>query len=62
MAENPDHQFWYNLRTHEVEEGMQSSSFDRAGPFASRAEAERAPDIMRERADKWAEEDAEEAE
>ncbi|WP_168627429.1 MULTISPECIES: methionine aminopeptidase [unclassified Cryobacterium] len=51
-------EWWYNDRTGEVEEGPQSLGTDRVGPFASREEAARAPEILRERARKWAEEDA----
>jgi hypothetical protein len=53
-------QWWYNTRTGEVEEGMLSNAIDRAGPFASREEAARAPEIIAARSRKWAEEDAEE--
>ncbi len=52
-------EWWYNNRTGEVEEGPQSLSAERDGPFSSRAEAARAPQIIAERARKWAQEDAE---
>lgn len=52
--------WWFNQRTGEVEEGPQSLAIDRLGPFASREEAERAEEIVAERARQWAEEDAEE--
>ncbi len=45
--------WWYNHRTGEVEEGAQSLGSDRDGPFETREEAERAPEIARERAEKW---------
>lgn len=51
-------EWWYNTRTGEVEEGMVSNSVDRAGPFNSREEAARAPEIIAERSRKWAEEDS----
>ena len=51
-------QWWYNLRTGEVEEGMVSPAVYRAGPFPSREEAARAPEIIAERSRKWAEEEA----
>jgi hypothetical protein len=51
-------QWWYNLRTHEVEEGMVSPSVDRAGPFESREEAARAPEIFAERSRAWAAEES----
>jgi len=49
--------WWYNNKTGEVEEGPQSLGVDRDGPYSSREEAERAPQIARERAAKWAAED-----
>ena len=42
MAQDVDHQFWYNMRTGEVEQGFVSPAPDRVGPFQTRAEAERA--------------------
>ena len=51
-------EWWYNNKTGEVEEGAQSLGSDRNGPFTSRADAARAPQIAAERARKWAEEDA----
>jgi hypothetical protein len=54
-----DTAWWYNLRTGSVEQGAQSSSYDRVGPFATQAEAERAPDTLRERSQRWSAEDAE---
>ncbi|MBL3686992.1 methionine aminopeptidase [Leucobacter zeae] len=56
--EDPEHTYWFNTRTGEVEEGPQSLSVDRIGPFASRDEAARANEIVAERAKRWAEEDA----
>ncbi len=49
--------WWYNNKTGEVEEGPQSLGADRDGPFSSREEAERAPQIARERAAAWNEEE-----
>jgi len=51
-------QWWYNNKTGEVEEGAQSLGSDRDGPFGSREAAARAPEIIAERARKWAEEEA----
>lgn len=51
-------EWWYNDKTGEVEEGPQSLGIDRIGPFATREEAARAPEIVAERSRKWAEEDA----
>jgi hypothetical protein len=50
-------EWWYNHVTGEVEEGPQSLAIDRDGPFATREEAERAPEIIAERARRWAAED-----
>ena len=55
--EDPAETYWYNTRSGEVEEGPQSLSIDRLGPFATRAEAERATEIVAERARKIREED-----
>ncbi|WP_022887716.1 SPOR domain-containing protein [Agromyces italicus] len=60
MAEDIEHRYWYNLKTGEVEHGFVSPSVDRVGPFETRAEAERALEILRANSAKWAEEDAEE--
>ncbi len=49
--------YWYNTRTGQVEEGPQSLSIDRLGPFETREEAERAPEIVEERARRIREED-----
>ncbi len=56
--DDPEESFWYNSRTGEIEVGAQSLGIDRVGPFRTREEAERAPEIIAERARKWAEEDA----
>ena len=58
MADDRAPQWWYNHRTGEVEEGPQSLGSDRDGPYASREEAARAPEIARERARAWAAEEA----
>ncbi|MCO5293805.1 MAG: hypothetical protein M9882_02710 [Homoserinimonas sp.] len=50
-------EWWFNSRTGEVEEGPQSLSLDRIGPFKSREEASRALEIISQRARDWAEED-----
>lgn len=52
--------YWYNMTTGEVEFGYASPAIDRAGPFDTAEEAARAPEILRERARAWAEEDAQE--
>jgi len=54
--------WWYNVKTGEVEHGEQSLGSDRDGPYRTRDEAERAPEIARERSAKWAAEDEEKRE
>lgn len=46
-------QWWFNHKTGEVEQGRLSLGMHRDGPFASKEEAERAPDIARERSANW---------
>jgi hypothetical protein len=60
MTEDAKPQFWYNTQTHEVEDGPQSLALYRIGPFETAEEARRAPEIVRERSEAWAEEDREE--
>lgn len=48
------------MRTGKVEQGPQSLSIDRVGPFATEVEATHALEKLRENSAKWAEEDAEE--
>jgi len=50
-------EWWYNHKTGEVEEGPQSLGSDRDGPYATREDAARAPEIAQERAAAWAAED-----
>lgn len=58
MSEREAEQWWYNHRTGEVEQGRLSLGMDRDGPYASREEALRAPEIAAERARAWAAEEA----
>ncbi|MCU1471373.1 MAG: methionine aminopeptidase [Glaciihabitans sp.] len=51
-------EWFYNIKTGEVEEGRQSLASELDGPFATREEAARAPEVIAERSRKWAEEDA----
>ena len=53
-------EWYYNHKTGEVEEGAQSLGSDRDGPYASREDAARAPEIAKERARAWAAEEASE--
>ena len=62
MSEQQQPEYWYNTRSEQVEEGKQSIATHRLGPFATRAEAERAPQRLQERAAEWAAEEAAEEE
>jgi hypothetical protein len=57
MADD-DNQFWFNTKTHAVEQGKLSPSVDRAGPYATRAEAEHALAQIKANSEKWAAEEA----
>ncbi|GAA3903319.1 SPOR domain-containing protein [Microbacterium invictum] len=50
--------YWYNFATGGVEQGFESPTIDRAGPFDTPEEAARAPELLRERSRAWAEEEA----
>lgn len=52
--------WWYNHKTGQVEEGAQSLGSDRDGPFPTREEAERAPEIAAERSRRWRDEEEDE--
>lgn len=56
--EDPEETYWFNVKTGEVEEGKLSLSIDRLGPFETKEDAARAPEILAERARRWAEEEA----
>jgi hypothetical protein len=53
--------WWYNIRTRQVEFGMQSRSLDRVGPFDTEEQARNAPSLIAERAAKWQKSDSDEA-
>lgn len=55
--DDPGETYWFNTRTGEVEEGPQSLSIDRVGPFTTREEAARANEIIAERARAWRDEE-----
>ena len=59
MSEDPSTQYWYNIKTGQVEKGYQSSVVDRVGPFETQDEAEHALEKLRANSAKWAEDDAE---
>ncbi len=57
--ESPDHvEYFFNTRTHAVEEGRVSSWEDLMGPYATREEAEHALDKARKRSAAWDDDDA----
>lgn len=60
MTDNPEHRYWYNMKTGEVEYGLQSRSIDRVGPFDTREEAENALATLRENSERWEREEREE--
>ncbi|MFM5904703.1 MAG: SPOR domain-containing protein [Micrococcales bacterium] len=47
-------QFWFNLKTLKVEEGLKSAANYRVGPFATREEAAGALELLRKRSQAWA--------
>ncbi len=58
MTSQGEDQYWYNMKTGEVEHGFVSPSVDRVGPFPTEGEAAMALEILRANSAKWAEEDA----
>ena len=46
---NEDFKYYYNLETHQVEQGKISSYDNRIGPYDTREEAEHALEIAKER-------------
>ncbi|RZT60569.1 hypothetical protein EV139_3014 [Leucobacter luti] len=55
--DDPEETYWFNTHTGLVEDGPQSLSIDRIGPFTTREEALHAQSIIAERARVWREED-----
>ena len=53
-------EYFYNIRTHEVEEGRQSDWSQLMGPYPTREEARQALERARARNDAWDAQDAEE--
>lgn len=45
--------WWYNHKTGEVEQGRKSLGLHRDGPFATKEEALRAPEIAKQRSEAW---------
>jgi cell division septation protein DedD len=46
-------EYWFNTHTGQVEVGKQSLALYRLGPFSTRQEAERAPEVIAQRAAAW---------
>lgn len=46
-------QYWYNVRTHQVEEDAQSDWTQLIGPYQTREEAEHALEKVRRRNEAW---------
>jgi hypothetical protein len=57
-----DARFWYDLGTGRVDQGHQKGSATLMGPYATRAEAERALETARARTEAWDADEAREAE
>ncbi|CDK00754.1 conserved hypothetical protein [Microbacterium sp. C448] len=60
MSES-EQKYWYNLTTGQVEKGFESPAIDRAGPFDTAEEAANAPQVIKDRARAWADDDARDA-
>ncbi|MFM2384869.1 MAG: hypothetical protein RL166_743 [Actinomycetota bacterium] len=50
-------EFWFNLKTGQVEFGKLSAASYRVGPFATESEARRALETLATRSQKWREDD-----
>ena len=50
-------QWWFNLRTQQVEQGPGDPNAERMGPYASQAEAQSALERARARSESWDSED-----
>ena len=57
MGQAHEGDYWYNVVRHEVEVGPQSDWTQLIGPYATRAEAERALETVRRRNEAWDEDD-----
>jgi hypothetical protein len=58
LSEKP--KYWFNIKTKQVEQGLQSSSLDRIGPFDTPEEAKNAEATVAARSEEWKKQDAEE--
>lgn len=53
MTANKEEEYWFNLKTKEVEVGKQSPAVFRIGPFKSRDEARAALQLIQSRTTQW---------
>ena len=54
-------EYWYNVRTGEVEQGSQSSWSTLLGPYSTYAEAAQAMDRVKANNDRWEDEESEDS-
>lgn len=60
MSERSDEpQYWFNVRTGQVDEGHQRASKELLGPYATREQAQQALTTAAARTEAWDREDAE---
>lgn len=52
-----DTEYWFNTKTNQVEVGKQSIAVYRIGPFKTKDEAQKALQMLAEKASKWRQED-----
>lgn len=57
--ESTQRQYWYNIRTGQVEEGHQSSWTHLMGPYPTREAAQHALELAQQRNESWEDEDRE---
>lgn len=53
MSDSQAEAWWFNTKTQLVEFGRISAALDRIGPFENKQDAERALEIIRQRAAVW---------
>lgn len=53
MSDTDSTDWWFNLRTQQVEQGLGDPNSERLGPYASREEAEGALGRMHERTERF---------
>jgi hypothetical protein len=56
-SDGSDDNWWFNLKTHQVERGFFSPSKNRVGPFAFKSEAANALKLLAEKSRRWSEDD-----